>query len=86
MRGSRKFCQRGSNSDFLVDEGREDPNSAKADHHRTDDRSSFNAGLVTLYFSRDPHKYCLETLYFCDFSRVAGGGGVLTPVPLWIRA
>ena len=35
MRGSRKFCQRGSNSDvvffvfFLADEGREDPNSTK---------------------------------------------------------
>ena len=32
MRGSRKFCQRGSNSDvfvcvFIVDEGREDPNT-----------------------------------------------------------
>ena len=29
MRGSRKFCQRGSNFDnvFLVDEGREDPNA-----------------------------------------------------------
>ena len=32
MRGSRKYCQRGSNSNnfFLVDEGREDPNSAKS--------------------------------------------------------
>ena len=29
MRGSRKFCQRGSNFDnvFLVDEGREDQNT-----------------------------------------------------------
>ena len=29
MRGSRKFCQRGSNFDtfFLVDEGREDPST-----------------------------------------------------------
>ena len=30
MRGSRKFCQRGSNTDnvfFLVDEGREDPST-----------------------------------------------------------
>ena len=32
MRGSRKFCQRGSNSDFfcfLVDEELEDPNTTK---------------------------------------------------------
>ena len=28
MRGSRKFCQRGSKFDFfLVDDGREDPNT-----------------------------------------------------------
>ena len=35
MRGSRKFCQRGSNSAnvcflFLVDDGREDPNNTKS--------------------------------------------------------
>ena len=34
MRGSREFCQRGSNFDnvyyFLVDEGREDPNTTKS--------------------------------------------------------
>ena len=32
MRGSRKFCQRGSDLDnvFLVDGGREDPNSTKS--------------------------------------------------------
>ena len=31
MRGSRKFCQRVSNSEnvFVVDEGREDPNTIK---------------------------------------------------------
>ena len=31
MRGSRKFCQRGSNFDvFLVDDGRDDPNTTKS--------------------------------------------------------
>ena len=37
MRGSKKFCQRGSDFDnfFLVDEGREDPNNTiKSGHHR----------------------------------------------------
>ena len=39
MHGSRKFCQRGSNSDnnivfFLVDKGGEHPNTLKAGHHR----------------------------------------------------
>ena len=54
----------------------------KAGHYRADDGSSFNAGLVTLYFSKDPDKYCLETLYFCDYS--GWGSGPLSP--LWIRA
>ena len=39
MRGSRKFCQRGSNFDnvFFVDDdkGREDPKTTKAGHHQT---------------------------------------------------
>ena len=29
-------------------------------------------------FTGDPDQYCLETLYFCDFSE---GGGVQTPCP-----
>ena len=59
MRGSRKFCQRGSNYDkfFLVNEGREDPNTTNsgpssarqqnaikmAFRWRTDDGPTFNA-------------------------------------------
>ena len=35
MRGSRKLCQRGSNSDnVFFDEGREVPSSTKEDNHR----------------------------------------------------
>ena len=63
MRGSRKFCQRGSKFDniFLVDEGKEDPNTAINRHHRpasetpllafrwrADDGQTLNAGLVAL--------------------------------------
>ena len=53
-RGSRKFCQRGSNSDnvcFLVDEGRGIPNTTKsgqAKRHWNDDGPTLNAGLVAL--------------------------------------
>ena len=45
MRGSRKFFQSGSNFDyvfFLVDDGREDPNT-------TISGPSSNAGLVVLW-------------------------------------
>ena len=64
MRGSRKFCQRGSNFDniFLIDEGREDlnttisrPSSARQEnavlmvfHWLTDDGPTLNDGLVAL--------------------------------------
>ena len=36
MRGSRKFCQRGSNYDnvLIVDEERDDPNTTKTGHYR----------------------------------------------------
>ena len=54
----------------------------KAGHYRADDGSSFNAGLVTLYFSKDPDKYCLETYIFVIIQ--GGGSGPLSP--LWIRA
>ena len=68
MRGSRMFCQRGSKSDnvfffsysFLVDEGREDPNTTisgpwsarqrnvieMAFRGRGDDDPTLNAGFV----------------------------------------
>ena len=64
MRGSSKFCQRGLNSYyvFLVDEGKEDPNTTKswpsstrqrnaivmAFPLRADDGPTLNAGSVTL--------------------------------------
>ena len=68
MRGSRKVCQRGSNFDrffyfdFLVDKGREDPNTTIsgplsahqrntikiAIHWRANDGLTLNAGLADL--------------------------------------
>ena len=64
MRGSRKFCQSGFNSDnvFLVDKGREGPNSTisgsslarlrnaikMAFRLCADDGPTLNAGLVAL--------------------------------------
>ena len=43
MRGSRKFCQKGSNFDngFLVEEGREDSNTIIAYHHRPASETPF---------------------------------------------
>ena len=53
MRGFSKFCQRRPNFDnvlfifiFLVDEGKEDPNTTISG--RADDGPSLNAGLVAL--------------------------------------
>ena len=57
MRGSRKFNQRGSNSDnvFLVDERRGDPNTTKSGaiigppaKRRRNEGPTLNAGLVAL--------------------------------------
>ena len=57
MRGSRKFCQMGSNSDSYffgeggVDEGRKDPNttiSGTSFRWRALDGPTLNAGLVAL--------------------------------------
>ena len=59
MRGSRKFCQRGSNFDnvvlFCVDEGREDPSTTisyttMTFRWRADDGPTLNAGLVAAIF------------------------------------
>ena len=65
--------------------------SLKAGHHRSasetplngvslacHDVPTLNVGLVVLRIPGDPVQYCLEILYFCDFS---GGGGVRTPCP-----
>ena len=70
MRGSRKFFQRGSNSDnlfffILYDEGREDPNTTRSRplsfHERTaieraDDDPNIECWLCE--FSGDPDQYC----------------------------
>ena len=42
------------------------------------DDPTLNAGLVALSFLADPDQYCVENLYFCDFS-VSGGPDPLTP-------
>ena len=47
MRGSGKFCQRGSNLIFLINEGIEDPNTT-INGVWADDGPTFNAGLVAL--------------------------------------
>ena len=58
MCGSRKFFQRGSNVFlFLVDEGREGPNTtlrgpSMAFRWRADGGPTLNAGLVALWFFR----------------------------------
>ena len=74
MRGSRKFCQMGSNFDifFVVDEGWEDPNTTlcgssstrqrnaieMAFRWRADDGPTLNAGLVASRFSGDLYQNC----------------------------
>ena len=86
MRGSRKFCQRGSNSnnDFLLDERREDPNTTIADHRRpADDGPSLNASFgsfvifqgIRAGISKKPYRFVI-------FSGGGGGaGGGPDPVP-----
>ena len=48
---------------------------------RANDGPTLNAGLVVLRISGDPVHYCLEILYFLDFSRGGGGGGSGPSVP-----
>ena len=62
MCGSRKFCQRGSNSDvffffLLVDEGKEDPNTTVCGPSSADGNPTLNAGLVVCNFPWDPEQY-----------------------------
>ena len=94
MRGSRKFCQRGSKFDklFWVDKGGEDLNtiisgrsSARqrnaikmAFHWHADGGQTLNAGLVALWFSRRSGPALLRNPIFLWFFR---GGGVRTPSP-----
>ena len=56
------------------------PSSAHQRNAIVDNGPPLNAGLAALRFLEDPDQYCLETLYFCDFS---GGSRPLSP--LWIR-
>ena len=62
---------------YLVDEGRKDPNTTISGPLLARQGKAIKwrftavlmlAGLVALVFSGDPDQYCLETLYFCDFS------------------
>ena len=50
MRGSRKFCQRGSNLDnfFIGDEERDDLHTTAGHHWRADDGPTLNAGFAPL--------------------------------------
>ena len=90
VRGSRKFCQRGSNFDnfslFLVDDGRNDqkitingPSSAASEtpiKWRSADVLMI-AQHIECLFSGDLDHNCKEILYFCDFR---GGGGEVWPI------
>ena len=91
MRGSRKFCQRGSNFDkvFLVDKEREDPNttfswpsSARKRNAilmaflcRASDGPTLNAGLVALWFFWGSEPVMPRNPIIFDFSGEGGGGG-----------
>ena len=73
MRGSRKFCQRGSNSTLtifiLVDEGREDPITTKS-------RPTLKTGLVALQYFRGIRTSIAKKPYsFAVFQGAGGGGG-----------
>ena len=96
-RGSRNFCQRGSNFDkvFLVDERRDDQYTTKSGpllvrqrsailmvfRWRPNDGLALNSGLVALRFFRGARLVLLRKPIFCDLS---GGGGVWTLSLLWI--
>ena len=70
MRGSRKFCQRGSNFDniFLVDKGREDP-------------STTISGLSLCGSScRDPESFVREGQNMTTFFFMIRGGRIQVPL------
>ena len=70
MRGSRKICQRGSNSDILFYEMRDDPNSTLVGGWWP----SIECSLDGFVIFQGIRTVLLRTLHFCDFS-----GGVRTP-------
>ena len=92
MLGSRKSCQRGSNSDVFFDEGKEDPNTTKIGPSLASQRNdiimafcwrakagpTLNVGLVALYFFRGSGPVLLGNPIFLRFFR---GGGVQTTCP-----
>ena len=88
MRGSRKFCQMGSNFDnVFYDVGREDPNSTisgpslarqrnaikMAFRWRADDGPTLNAGLVALWLSGDPDRGSIVGFFFRGFGLSPSG-------------
>ena len=92
--GSRKSCQRGSNSDVFFDEGKEDPNTTKIGPSLASQRNdiimafcwrakagpTLSVGLVALYFFRGSGPVLLGNPIFLRIFR-GGGGGSRPPVP-----
>ena len=86
MRGSRTFCQRGSNFDnvfVLVDEERGDPSTTisgplTACQRNADDGPTLNAGLVAAVFQGIRTCIVRKSLIFVFFQ---GGGVSGSPVP-----
>ena len=94
MSGSWKFYQRMSNSDnvffrFLFDEGKEDPKSTKAGHHRPASETPHGVSLAGRWwpniecwlgsffdFSAVQTSVAKKPYIFCDFS---GGSDPLSP-------
>ena len=83
MRGTRKFCQRGSNFNrffwlFLVNERRDDPNTTISGTLRAHQRNTIydgptlNSGLVALWFFRRFGPELLRNPKFCDFQEGFG--------------
>ena len=87
MRGSRKFCQRGSQFDNFFLSLREERLSKYhykrtiiikiAFHWRTDDVQTLNAGFVAFDFSKDLDQY--KKPYICVIFQEGGGVQALCP-------
>ena len=75
IRESRKFCQRGSNSDnFILMRGNRIQIALKAGHHRPASET-LNAGLVALwFFNRSGPVFAKKPYIFVIFQEGEGGG------------
>ena len=90
MRGSRKFCQRGSKFDnffyciFLADRGIEDPNTALIGPSLARQRNACECWLGTFVIFQGIQTSIAKKPYIFVFFQ--GGGGSRPPAPpLWIR-